>query len=758
MDGRRFIIDGVPKRDYQELTYIGTLNPILRKRTLAKEVSTYNTPSITQKLEPEIWHDLNRECGDFFYNLPTASTVETAEMKIDEVRPWPTLDKFRAHGQAIADKMLEIPLTARTWTDEETLQHLDLKKGAAAPWKYYGFKNREEFFSSTLWRENYTNPDWLKQFLPLYESVGKEELSDLADFHSGKVRTFQITGSHLLYWQLRLFGQGNENLKNYKWSKYGFNPFFGGTDKWYREINVKDKDGNILYKIRICWDISGYDRKIFLLWVANRRYRCWCNANPNSPFEPIARWVRDAWIRSVLIFHNGDIVIRKRGNNSGSGTTTSNNIEAGFEVVADLLTYTYFMKYGELPSYELVIEQMIALFGDDNAMYLMDCFSFMLDEKLVKDRLYQNHGLLCKWLVGGVEHPFNELPFLGFTFSPYKDFFIPKWNIKRLLHPILYTPNRKDNGQYLQQVYSLMILSFAHYETYLKIRLLYTKLLLHFKDSGQPETKMMVSLGVPTIEEVEAFYLGFESDSKLPLEVCTGGGGPLLKFKMQSSNESKQYFLKGTKNLINEIAISKEKGTFPNKLTTEVQVDGDETLAMLKSLRVISPQLTSVQITQPTYRTNSDGTWTCYSTIFLYGLFTAPQSVLEDGPTQLDSFLNWFNAVSNIIGVNWEPDLGNHKQTTLKLWNSLRSLPTPSCDHPLYFIWEDKNPHRFMNLLKLCGDIEENPGPMGEKQYLAQNKKRFDAQKLTSKQRKVMYQQYLSRQKNSTCYYVQSCS
>jgi hypothetical protein len=50
----------------------------------------------------------------------------------------------------------------------------------------------------------------------------------------------------------------------------------------------------------------------------------------------------------------------------------------------------------------------------------------MLDEKLVKDRLYQNHGLLCKWLVGGVEHPFNELPFLGFTFSPYKDFFYPK--------------------------------------------------------------------------------------------------------------------------------------------------------------------------------------------------------------------------------------------------------------------------------------------------------------------------------------------
>lgn len=524
------------------------MNPILRKRTVANAQTTTCRPSVLSKIDSNLWNALLPQCGDYFYNTPTMESINLAEMRIDDVRPWPKLDQFRAYAQVIADNMLEPSLTAEEWTDLQTLDHLDLKKGVGCPLKFCGFKTRDQLYSSRLWLNNFENVDFLKDLLPLYESVGKEELADMQDFRDKKSRTFQTTGAHLLYWQLRLYGQGNENLKQFKWSKYGFNPFYGGVNKWYKDLMVKDENGKLLYVVRICWDISGYDRKIYLHWVADRRFRFWKNANPKSKYADIAAWVRDAWKRSIIIFHNGDIVVRLRGNNSGSGTTTTNNIEAGFEVVADLLVYTYYHKYKELPPEYLITKQLIALYGDDNAMFLMEQFDLMLDENLVKQRLLDQHGLVCKWLVGGIEHPFNELQFLGFTIEPYwknPNIFIPKWDIKRLVHPILYTPRKKEDWQYLQQVYSLLLMSFAYKDTYFLIKRIYMRLLQHYQSSGQPEIKFMINLGVPSEEDVEQFYLGFESESRLPIHVEIGGGGPLIKFNMISNQESK--YVNGTR-------------------------------------------------------------------------------------------------------------------------------------------------------------------------------------------------------------------
>jgi len=516
------------------------LNPILRKRVVAKGQNLDCAPSYLKRIDLESWNNLSKLCGSYFYNTPTIESIEIAEMKIDEVRPWPKLDEVRAYAQVIADKMLESALTAREWTNIETLEHLDLKKGVGIPLKYCGFKTRDQLFTSELWLQNYEDIKFLKDLLPFYESVGKEELTGIEDYYDKKSRTFQTTGAQLLYWQIRLYGQGNENLKLFKWSKYGFNPFYGGVNNWYKDIMVKDENGKLLYTVRICWDISGYDRKIWLHYVADRRFKFWCNANPNSKFKNIAEWVRDAWKRSILVFHNGDIVVRLRGNNSGSGTTTTNNIEAGFEVVADLLVYVYRMKYQIFPPEDLVLKQLIALYGDDNAMFIMSQFDGLLDTELVKQRLLHQHGLVCKWIVGGIEHPFSELQFLGFTISSYKNYKIPKWDLKRLVHPILFTPTKKTPGQYLQQVYSLLIMSFAHPDAFLEIRRIYLILLQHYQGSGQPDVKFMLNLGAPSHEDVENFYLGFESSNTLPIKYDgAGGGGPLSKLKMMSFKESK---------------------------------------------------------------------------------------------------------------------------------------------------------------------------------------------------------------------------
>jgi len=537
-----FDVDVPANRKYKELVYVAQLAPHIRKRAIPNGPSEYVSPSLLKTILPDEWEYLQKYSGKYFYNIPSARSIEIAEMKIDEVRPWPSPDRFHSYALAMVDKMLEVPLSAESMTDEETRQHLDLKKGPSIPWKWLGFKDRQSVYDSEVWLKNFENIEFLEALLAIYESCGKEELADLIDFITEKLRTFQTTSAHLLYWQIRLFGLGTENMKNFKWSKYGFNPFYGGTDKWYRELNVVDDDGNIIYKVRLNWDISGYDRKVLLHYVADRRYRLWCQANPNSPHKRIAKWVTDALKKSFLLFHNGDLVIRLRGNNSGSGMTTVNNIEAGFEIMADLLTYVYYQKHGYLPEPELVYEQLVNLFGDDNSMALKQSFDGILDVMRVKERLLGQHGLECKWLVGGVERPWADLPFLGFVFSEYKNFFIPKWNLARLIHPILYTPNRKTSGQYLQQFYSLLVMSFAHQDVFEELRLIYIKVLQHFINNGQPDVKMMLTLGVPSREYVEVFYLGLESDSKIPLKWTGDRGGPLvIDLTRMSSQYSEDY-------------------------------------------------------------------------------------------------------------------------------------------------------------------------------------------------------------------------
>jgi hypothetical protein len=536
-----FDLDQPSRRQYKELIYVGQLAPNIRKRVIPNGPSEYVSPSILKNIFPDEWEELHKYADKkYFYNMPSKRSIDIAEMRIDELRPWPIPDRISAYGMAIADEMLEMPLTAMSLTDEETRQHLDLKKGPSIPWKWLGYKTRQDVFNSEVWISNYENIEFLDMLLPIYESVGKEELAAIEDLFNEKVRTFQTTSAHLLYWQIRLFGKGTENMKNYKWSKYGFNPFYGGTDRWYREINVVDENGKLLYTIRLNWDINGYDRKILLHRTADRRFQNWCKANPNSPHKKIAKWVTNALKERFLLMHNGDLVIRLRGNDSGSGMTTVNNIEAGFDLMGDLLTFVYNDKHEYLPPKELVLEQLISLFGDDNSMTLHESFSGILDEGRVKDRLLNQHGLVCKWLIGGVERPWADLPFLGFVFSEYKNFFIPKWVLARLIHPILYTPTRKTTGQYLQQFYSLLVMSFAHGEVFHYLRDLYLRVLQYFMSNGQADVKMMLGLGVPSVEYVEAFYLGLESDSKLPLKWTGECGGPLVIDVTMMSHENEE--------------------------------------------------------------------------------------------------------------------------------------------------------------------------------------------------------------------------
>jgi len=500
------------------LRYVGQLNRLYVNGRVAKEFSLKKKPSYLKEIDSEQWEKWNKRIEDkFFWNVPTSKALDISEMKIDEVRPWPKIDDFRKVANAYVDKVLEVPLTHKEWTDEQVYQHLDLDKTPALPWRFMGHRTREDFFKSEEWINIKDNVEALAEIGHIYKSCPKEEWSDIADFYDNKTRTFLVPGAHVLFWQLKIYGQGNENLKNWVWSKYGFNPFSGNVHRMAREMLLEDENGEKLYPIIIFWDVSGYDRKIYLHFVAERRYRYWLKANEHSKNAAHARWVADGLKTSLIVFHNGDICYRDRGNNSGSGMTTANNIEAGFEVVTDLLVCSYHRKYGEIPSYDLIYKQLVKLYGDDNASALMIQFEYMLDSAFIADRLLNGHGLKLKLTGGGKGNPLSELSFLGFNFHLFENqWWIPKWNLDRLLVPLIYSKEKLRLDIFLQRFYAILILSFAHPE-WAEIRSVYAKVLQWANEhSGNPSVKALIKLGIPTYTEMKYFYIGLESGVSWP--------------------------------------------------------------------------------------------------------------------------------------------------------------------------------------------------------------------------------------------------
>jgi hypothetical protein len=396
-----------------------------------------------------------------------------------------------------------------------------------------GYKRRDEFFQSEIWQNMKDDVQQHKDVGHIYRVVPKCEWSDINDWKEDKTRTYLVPGAHVLFQQLKCYGRGTEAIKNYSWSKYGFNPFNGNVHRIAVRMLITDDDGKSVFPVRIYWDVRGYDRFIFLHHVAERRYRFFMNNVRNHPHAPFARWVSDGLIESVLILSNGDVVIRFRGNNSGSGMTTANNIEAGMEVVADLLIYAFYTRNGHYPSFEEVFEQLVMLYGDDNASALMEPFEAMLDKELIANRLLYYHGLQLKLLGGGKETPLGELSFLGFSFHNRGDgYYMPKWNLDRLLVPLVYTDKTPSLSVFLQRFYSIVMLSFAHDE-WDSIRMAYLRVLTWAQThSGDPQIKALVRLGAPTREALTIFYLGLES------RLEAGGGWPKKIDTMSTVNNS----------------------------------------------------------------------------------------------------------------------------------------------------------------------------------------------------------------------------
>jgi hypothetical protein len=437
--------------------------------------------------------------SDMVATPTTRAHIDKSVRKMDI----PPVYDFRARTEyhlahKFVGSMYDYAFRAPHMSTDEVFASMDLTKSPGVVEVYYGFRSKKEYldrcgvyhlFDVALTMERVY---WgvSGKFEKVLRSRYVEEL---------KQRTFIIEGICPLFHRKRLYGGQNTRLKLLGWSSYGLNPYNGGTNEL----------GSILSKFRrfVFGDGKNWDR-VFSGMADVYELR-----NGYAEFDPFRQWVTDCLIESILVTPDGDIILKGWSNNSGSGTTTGDNIIWMSHVIATIFLY---LSKGDLSVFDHV---EVRVFGDD--FICADNLPFS-DEEV--ETAFQTvatwFGISWDPLV--VQHELEGVEFLGFQFTNADGAWLPKYNLGTLCASVLGTAESIDGSGEINKLFSLMVMSLGHGpEVFHHFRELFIDVL--YNGEQNETTIAFQKYGVPSFSAVKAFYLGFESISPMVFNVLTSG-------------------------------------------------------------------------------------------------------------------------------------------------------------------------------------------------------------------------------------------
>lgn len=329
--------------------------------------------------------------------------------------------------------------------------------------------------------------------IPLWLACGKErEFLYRSDYIGDKKqRTFIVEPFELLLHHKIIYGNQSEGMKGHWWSAYGLNPYQGGVNNMARKL--------LRYRRFTMFDVVRYDR-LFphmrdVFYIRNE-----CVAD--SPFK---EWVTNNCCDSMVVLPNGDVIFKTWGNNSGSGTTTGDNIIG----MAICLVHA-FLRLG--CDHEQISEMVWAyLFGDDVVLAdSLDCSDEELKEVLIST--FALYGFKFDPLI--ISNKLEDMEFLGFKFVKMGDFWVPKYDLGVLCFGFTHNHDTVDKLSEISKFGSLMLMSAGHgEEVYNKFRVELLKVLVNFDHVKINGLKHNNFAGVPTFEETLNWYVGYESNN-----------------------------------------------------------------------------------------------------------------------------------------------------------------------------------------------------------------------------------------------------
>jgi hypothetical protein len=297
--------------------------------------------------------------------------------------------------------------------------------------------------------------------IPMMTVANKTELKVKADVLANKIRHFFISEYHLFRSQVKFGKRSSLKLKDFKWSAYGFSPFGGGVDRLARKLLSKP--------IRFFYDVSGWDK--FIPIMKHLYAIIYSNSREYIAEEDMEEflWMIQHTVEFYCVLYDGDIILKKYGNASGSGTTTRDNILMHIILAAAFLAEAYYIKMGTLPSSQLLSEQIVKLFGDDSVFAVDSDFDHVLYRKDHDDgflnSFFKRYGMKLKFLYGGEDFPVTEMSFLGFQFKEVNGTYLPLYDSKRLATSFIHTNDKLDTLEaYVSKIFVLTLMSYASTE------------------------------------------------------------------------------------------------------------------------------------------------------------------------------------------------------------------------------------------------------------------------------------------------------
>lgn len=368
-----------------------------------------------------------------------------------------------------------------------------------APWKYFGFKTKEEVLNSPLFAEEHLKCRHGKQPYPPYVSAGKREFLSKEELAENKIRTFLMAPLELLLDEKWLYGTQDENMKKHQpgFVRYGINLHNGGMDQMIKESS---------HAFWIEYDVKGWDRKLAILrTVMKLRNECLREAVGEEIWKeisPVAERVTDALVNHKLILPDGSVVQWDWSQMSGDGLTTSNNCLAHMFIALYLL-----IKANPQATDEEILDQGMNLYGDDNLAGLSEKFQQLRSEKFV-NRIYEEFGLMVKPGTWKCQDVPMGMSFLGATVRAFKKrgtvYFVPSYKRDRVLTGLYMSTEYLSPDEELMKARSL--LEIGWYDCYDEIRNYIDYLLLKIPES--PVKRSFMKTGIPDRHYIRDTWAG----------------------------------------------------------------------------------------------------------------------------------------------------------------------------------------------------------------------------------------------------------
>jgi len=440
--------------------------------------------------------------------LPKLKNVWTSILKMDQPKIFDIKNqKAWERGLKRSARHLEFCLTS----DVAIVPEFVTKTSATLPFTLMGFRSKAQvleqadFYKYWVW-EPFDKPC-------LWRVSPKHEFLSMDDINGNKIRTFIIPPLHLLYWQKVFAQESDAKMKKHQpgYIRYGITFQYGG----FHNMIMAHSGGNLKKLLeRIFWeaDISGWDRVVPLLKL------CW---EFRSHFATIPDFLKNFHVWCVqntvyarVVLPNGDIVEREIGNNSGSGTTTSDNC------IMHEFILNYLFEILELIFDLCEDDEWADIFGDDELPSVKlnpsEEQRFLKDFKQIISDTYAQFGLIIKESQFRIQKGPIGMHFLGGKCCRIDDFFLPSYDSERIYSALAYEIDKHTPDEEVAKAYALMHLAWEDLPLFNYIRVfllttLQTEIHGGFVD-GLRKT------GIPNRNEViYGFWLGVEGQYNFPV-------------------------------------------------------------------------------------------------------------------------------------------------------------------------------------------------------------------------------------------------